>query len=242
MKPIVKKTLFAAVLMLLLAGAVFASNKGTPQKEVPLGKTAVLIEPAFAVNRARTAVLIMDYQNDIVGSLPEEVRVPLLEHAAAIVKEARLAKIPVIYVAVRFRDGYPEIDLRNKLFHALKESGRLREGTPGAEIDPRVAPLLNEVVVTKRRVGAFSNTDLETVLRAGNITTLVLCGITTSGVVLSTVRWAADKDYALVVVSDACADRDPEVQRVLMDKIFPWQATIVTSSELLTAIIAAANK
>ena len=67
-------------------------------------------------------------------------------------------------------------------------------------------------MVTKRRVGAFSTTDLETILRAKNINKLVLFGISTSGVVLSTVRWAADMDYSLAVVSDACADRDPEVE------------------------------
>jgi nicotinamidase-related amidase len=91
-------------------------------------------------------------------------------------------------------------------------------------------------VVTKRRVGAFSTTDLETILRSKNITKLVLLGISTSGVVLSTVRWAADMDYSLAIVSDACADRDPEVHRVLMDKVFPWQATIVTSREFLKTI------
>ncbi|MGE5172315.1 MAG: cysteine hydrolase family protein [Betaproteobacteria bacterium] len=241
MKTIVGRTLLAAVLI-LSAGTILALDKKDPQKAVPQGRTAVLIEPEFTVNKAGTAVLIMDYENDIVSSLPEDVRVPLLERAAMIIKEARQANIPVIYVVVRFRDGYPEVNLQNKLFHALKESGRLREGTPGAEIDPKVAPLPAEIVVTKRRVGAFSTTDLETILRARNINTLVLCGISTSGVVLSTIRWAADMDYNLVVVSDVCADRDAEVHRVLMDKVFPWQATVVTSREFLKAIGAKDSK
>jgi len=77
-------------------------------------------------------------------------------------------------------------------------------------------PQATEVIVTKRRVGAFSTTDLESVLRARQVTCLVLLGIATSGVVLSTVRWAADADYALVVLEDCCADGDEEVQRVLM--------------------------
>jgi nicotinamidase-related amidase len=235
MRAIARTTLLVIVLM-ISTGTVFALDKQDPQKAVPHGKAAVLIEPEFTINRGRTAVLIMDYQNDIVGSLPEDVRVPLLERAATIIKEARRANIPVIYVVVRFRDGYPEVNLQNKLLRALKESGRLQEGTAGAEIDPKVAPLSSEVVVTERRIGAFSATDLETVLQAMNINTLVLCGISTSGVVLSTVRRAADMDYKLVVVSDACADRDPEVHRVLMDKVFPWQATVVTSREFLKAV------
>jgi nicotinamidase-related amidase len=190
----------------------------------------------LSIDKSRTAVLIMDYQNDIVGMLPEKEQGPLLDRAAAVLKGARRAGMPVIYIVVRFRDGYPEINPRNKFFGSLKESGRLREGAPGAEVNATVAPQPGDVVVTKRRVGAFSTTDLETTLRAKNIDTLVLFGISTSGVVLSTVRWAADMDYRMVVVADACADRDEEVHRVLTEKVFPWQATVVTAQEIIKAI------
>ncbi|HYA86377.1 MAG TPA: cysteine hydrolase [Nitrospirota bacterium] len=225
------------VMLLALSGAnAFALDKQDTKKETPQESTAVIIEPAFTINPAKTAVLIMDYENDIVGMLPEDIRGPLIEKASMILREARQAKIQIIYVVVRFRDGYPEVNPQNKLFSSLKQSGRFVEGTPGAEIDSRVVPQPGDIVVTKRRVGAFSTTDLETILRAKNINKLVLFGISTSGVVLSTVRWAADMDYSLAVVSDACADRDPAVNRVLMDKVFPWQATVITSSEFLKAI------
>ncbi len=231
----IARTMLLVIFLIMSTGTVLGLETD-PRKAVPQGTATVLIEPEFAVNQSRTAVLIMDYENDIVGSLAENVRVPLLETAATIIKGARLEKIPVIYVVVRFRDGYPEVSARNKLFSGLKASGRLKEGSAGADIDPKVAPLPGEVVVTKRRVGAFSTTDLDTILRARKINTIVLCGISTSGVVLSTVRWAADMDYSIVVVSDACADGDPEIQRVLMDKVFPWQTTVVTSKEFLNAI------
>jgi nicotinamidase-related amidase len=190
----------------------------------------------LALDNDRTAVLIMDYQNYIVGMLPEKEQTPLLEKAGAILKEARQAGLPVIYVVVRFRDGFPEISPRNKLFAGVKESGLLRESTPGAEIHPKVAAQPGDIVVTKRRVGAFTSTDLETILRAKNIDTLVLFGIASSGVVLSTVRWAADMDYKLFVVSDACADKNEEVQRVLTEKVFPMQATVVTTEEFVKAV------
>jgi nicotinamidase-related amidase len=83
------------------------------------------------------------------------------------------------------------------------------------------------VVVTKRRVSAFTGSDLEVVLRSQEIGKLVLAGISTSGVVLSTLREAADKDYELVVLSDCCADGDPEVHRVLLEKVFPRQAEVL---------------
>lgn len=235
MRPIARISLLA-MLPALFGTNIYGLDKQDAIKTPPQGSTAVLIDSAFTIDPAKTAVLIMDYENDIVGMLPENVRGPLIERASTILKEARHAKVQIIYVAVRFRDGYPEVSLQNKLFSSLKQSGRLVEGTPGAEIDSRVAPQPGDIVVTKRRVGAFSTTDLETILRSKNISKLVLFGISTSGVVLSTVRWAADMDYSLAIVSDVCADRDPEVNRVLMDKVFPWQATVVTSHEFLRTI------
>ena len=134
---------------------------------------------------------------------------------------------------VSFREGYPEVSPRNHSFSAISGSGRLLAGSPGTEIHPQVGPRPREVVLTKHRVGAFSTTPLETILRAHDITSLVLCGIATSGVVLSTVRWAADMDYDLVVVEDCCADADDEVHRVLTQKVFPRQARVVSSSEII---------
>jgi nicotinamidase-related amidase len=183
----------------------------------------------------------MDYQQDIVSSVAAH-QPQLLERAAAVLSGARLAGVPVIYVVVRFRPGYPEVSDRNLLFRGLKVAGRLGEGTPGAEIHAQVAPQPTEVIVTKRRVGAFSTTDLETVLRARQVTCLVLLGIATSGVVLSTVRWAADADYALIVLEDCCADGDEEVHRVLMQKVFPRQATVVPSQAFLQALAPEAEK
>ena len=116
----------------------------------------------------------------------------------------------------------------NKSFSAIAGTGRLAEGDPGAEIHPAVAPRPGDVVVTKKRVSAFAGSDLDVVLRAGRTRHLILAGIATSGVVLSTVRQAADLDFRLTVLSDGCLDADPEVHRVLVEKVFPRQAAVVT--------------
>jgi nicotinamidase-related amidase len=195
----------------------------------------------LTIDRDHTAVLIMDYQNDIVNGVASS-QPQLLDRAAAVLSGARLAGLPVIYVVVRFRPGYPEISDRNKIFRSLKEAGRLGEGTPGTEIHVRVAPQPHEVIVTKRRVGAFSTTDMESVLRAKNVTSLVLLGIATSGVVLSTIRWAADADYEIMVLEDCCADGDEEVHRVLTQKVFPRQGMVVQSQDFLQALAPLAEK
>jgi len=109
-------------------------------------------------------------------------------------------------------------------------------GAAAAEIHPDIAPQPGDCVVTKRRVSAFSGSDLDVVLRAQAITHLALCGIATSGVVLSTLREAADKDFQLTVLADCCADGDEEVQRVLLTKVFPRQAEVLTAAAWAAAL------
>jgi len=189
----------------------------------------------LSIEPDRTAILIMDYQTGIVGFLGGSQE-PLLERAAAVLKGAREAKIPVIYVVVGFRPGYPEISPRNSRFAAIRQTGRFAADAPGSEVHPAVAPTAGEITVVKRRVSAFAGSDLEMILRAKEIHTLVLLGIATSGVVLSTLRHAADSDYRCIVLKDCCADRDAEVHRCLVEKVFPAQAMVVASEEFLAAI------
>jgi nicotinamidase-related amidase len=191
-----------------------------------------MVEPSV---EEHPALLVMDVQRGIVERFGGDPA--LLDRIGTALAAARSAAIPVIYVVVRFRAGYPEISQRNRAFSASRQAGRaLAEGDPAAEIHPAIAPRPGDIVVTKRRVSAFAGSDLEVVLRAGGIDGLVLSGIATSGVVLSTLRYAADMDYRLSVLADCCADGDPEVQRVLLEKVFPRQATVLTAAEWRAAI------
>ncbi len=186
------------------------------------------------IDSNRTAVLCMDYQHDIVTQFVP-VDDAVLQRAARVLKGARAAGLPIIYVVIHFRPGYPEVPDRG-VFKNVRASGRLLAGTPGAEVHVAVAPAPGDIVVTKKRVGAFSGSDLDCVLRASGRTHLVLLGVATSGVVLSTVRAAADLDYDMHVVADCCADRDPEVHRVLTEKVFSSMAPAVTADEFLAAL------
>ncbi|HXU66100.1 MAG TPA: isochorismatase family cysteine hydrolase, partial [Casimicrobiaceae bacterium] len=146
--------------------------------------------------------------------------------------------LPVIFVRVAFRDGYPETAARNKRMSVLRDKGLLRESSPGARIAPELDPRPSDPVVVKRRVSALTHTDLPTLLRANDVHTLVMAGLTTSGVVLSTVRQAADADYRLIVLEDACADPDADVHRVLMTRILPTQADVITVQAFLHELAA----
>lgn len=183
----------------------------------------------------RTAVLCMDFQVGIVQNFAGADSDGLLERTVALLDAARAAKARVGYVKVGFRPGYPEVSSNNLAFSTIRSSGRFEGDAPGSAIHPRLVPHDGDFIVTKHRYGAFPGTDLDLILRANGVDTLVLAGISTSGVVLSTVRHAADADYRLAVVADCCADPDEEVHRVLAEKVFPKQAKVATSAEVIAA-------
>jgi nicotinamidase-related amidase len=176
-------------------------------------------------NTQNTALLVMDMQTGIVGMLPNASAI--LGNVVKAIAAARKNNIPVIYVVVGFRTGLPEISANNKGFSAAKERFAGANMDEFIKVHPDLAPQAGEVTVIKRRVSAFTGSDLEVVLRAKGIQHMVLTGIATSGVVLSTVREASDKDYRLTVLADCCADRDAEVHHVLTTKVFPGQAEVL---------------
>ena len=171
----------------------------------------------------RSALLVLDVQDWIVNRLGLAGVLGTLREA---IGGARAAGIPVIYVTIGFREGSPDTSPRNKIF---RKRDPQREVAPA--VDARLAPRPDEIVVVKKRVSAFTGSDLELVLRSLGVDHLVLGGVSTAGVVLSTVRDASDRDYVLTVLSDCCADSDEEVHRVLMTKVFPGQADVMTTAE-----------
>ena len=177
---------------------------------------------------SRPVLLVMDFQHGIVERFNGSTAV---EAARRAIEAARAARIPVIFVRVAFRPGFPEVAEGNPIFGVIKASGAesYAESHPATQIHASLSPLEGEPVVVKRRVSAFTGSDLDVLLRASGADTLVMAGIATSGVVLSTLRQAADLDYRITVLADACADSDPEVHRVLTEKVFPRQALVATT-------------
>jgi nicotinamidase-related amidase len=181
--------------------------------------------------KENSALLIMDIQGPMVAGLAN--REAYLRNTQLAIDAARVKNIPVIYVVVGFRPGMPEFNPRSKGLRALRDNGIAE-----ALVNPTPVLTLTEkdIVVTRRRLSAFTGSDLELILRAKNTDHLVLTGISTSGVVLSTLREAVDKDYVLTVLSDLCADRDEEVHRVLTEKVFPRHAKVLSSADWLSTL------
>jgi nicotinamidase-related amidase len=183
---------------------------------------------------AHTALIAMDCQAGIVSIYAKPAE-EFVERAAGVLRAARTAGMQVVHVQVGFRPGLPEISSRNRLFAAIKASAqqqKLFEGAAGA-IHRSLGPEPGDIVVTKHRVSAFSGTDLEMLLRARDTETIVIFGIATSGVVLSTLLDACDADYRVVVIVDCCADLDAELHAALLNRLFPQRAEILAGAEFV---------
>ena len=185
----------------------------------------------------RSVLMVMDFQEGILEHVGD---LSVIEPAVRALGAARSSGIPVMFVRLAFRPGYPEVSERNGTFSDIARQGdAMTYGHPATELHSALERRSDEPVIFKRRVSAFAGSDLEVLLRAADAEALVLAGVATSGVVLSTLRQAADLDYRLTVLADACADNDPEVDRVLKTKVFPRQAAVVKTDEWIASLASA---
>ncbi len=191
----------------------------------------------FTMDPARTAVLSMDCQSGIVSIYTREGKDAFLVRVASVLNHARAMGMTIIHIRVGFRPGLPEVSSRNALFGAIKSSEQhqrlFRE--PLGAISDNIAPRGDEIVITKHRVSAFTGTDLAMILRANEIDTLVLYGIATSGVVLSTLVEAADADYRVAVIGDCCADLDAALHDCLIQRFFPTRGPVFSAEGFIVA-------
>ncbi|WP_428230889.1 cysteine hydrolase family protein [Flavobacterium sp.] len=176
-----------------------------------------------------TALLVMDMQLGILSNFPNPENI--IRNVAQAIENARSKNIPVIYATLGFKNGASEISSNNKVFAATKEHISNIDLKEFSKIHPELAPQENDIHVIKRRVSAFTGSELEIILRSKEIKHIVLSGVATSGIVLSTTTEASDKDYKISILSDACADRDEEVHRVLTTKVFLRHANVLTIEE-----------
>ncbi|KAJ5473157.1 Isochorismatase family protein [Penicillium sp. IBT 31633x] len=174
-------------------------------------------------------LLILDVQNGVIDRLQNTE--PYLERLASTVASARKANLQIIHVVTAFRLGYPENNPNNSSVPAVVARGEYLEGQSSTHVHPSIAPASGEVVLTKRRVSAFFATELDMLLRCANADSIVVAGLITSGAVLSTVRQAMDMDYRITVLEDCCMDRDEELHRVLMEKVFARKTAVLSASE-----------
>jgi len=156
--------------------------------------------------------------------------------ARKVLDAARAASVPVIHVVIGFREGYPEVSDRNKLFSVFKQNGIFKMGSEQVEIHDDVKPAPGEVVVSRPRVNPFYNSELGSILRAKHVDTLVLMGVPTNIIVESTARWAADADYRVIILEDCCASFNVEAHDWTLKNILPLLVDVASSDDFLESI------
>jgi nicotinamidase-related amidase len=162
--------------------------------------------------------LVMDMMNDLVAedgfsakTYGVQVRDRnVLGNTAGAIAAARAAGVKIGYVRVGFSSDYRECPPASPIFSGARKNGIFQLGTWGTEVHPEIAPQSGDFDIVKHRVSPFYGTALEPILRANGIERLVLCGVSTNGVVHSGAREAHDRDYECIILEDCCAGVSPE--------------------------------
>ena len=204
--------------------------------------------PEVEIDPEETALLLIDMQNDVlhekgkfaasgIGVWKFAKEAGTIPNTRKMIEIARKNGIPVIYVKIVFRPDYADMGLVQfspcTLYKMIKEGEVFKEGTWGAEYVDELKPEAGDYVVVKRRMNAFYNTDLETLLRGLWRTTLIICGVVTNFCVEATVRGAVDRDFDAIVLEDCTASESKEMQEFPMKAIFPMLGVVTTTEELV---------
>ena len=189
------------------------------------------------------ALLLMDLQNEIVdprGKIGSEglaeptAERQVLERVRDLLSKVRSSDVQILHVVMAYRKGHRELPRDVPLADWFRNEVLLVEGTWGAEIHPLVSPLPDEIVVTKRGVSAFANSELDGILRSLNVRELVLAGVATRFVVEGTARDAFELGYRFSVLEDCCASSSVEMHEAAIDYMSRF-GDITTSQEWLIA-------
>ncbi len=205
---------------------------------------------ALTLPRDRTAIVIIECQNDLIheskigtggigGALAAAVRErSVLDHIAKIVSAARAAQVPVLYANKESKPGVPTTNA--PIFRFGRRNPILLEGTWGADVHPAIAPVAGDYVIRRfLSVDASYGSSLFGTLRALGRTLIVAMGVSTNFAVEGTVRGAVNRLFEVVVPEDCCASVPDEMHRFSIDRILSLLGTISTSDEVERALTAA---
>jgi biuret amidohydrolase len=193
----------------------------------------------------KTALLVLDMQNELIdpkgkvgskGFAKVVAEKMLVENLARVAAEMRSRSLPVVFVRVGFEPGYHDVLSRSARIEHLKEMNALVIGEFGTEFPAALSPLPGELVITKRAVNPFHNTNLLGWLLRNGVQRVAIGGVHTHMVVDSTARHADDSGLIVNVLADCCAAPDEEVHRISIEKILPTFGTVMTSDAFLKTI------
>ena len=180
---------------------------------------------------ARTALLVMHYQTDIMRLFPD-VAPALLANTRKLCDAARARGVSVYFAKIHFSPGYPEVSPLNRNGQGIRQLGLFVDD----EIAPELGRQASEPLIIAHRASVFFDTGLQVRLSAQGIDTLIMVGIASTGVVLSSVAYASDADFRLFTVKDCCYDPDQVVHDHLFSTAFDSRTTVLSLAEALSML------
>ena len=195
------------------------------------------------MNPAKTAIVMIEYQNDFVkegGAQHAAVAqvmasTNMLANSLALADKGRALGATVMLTPISFAEGYPELSPEPYgILKGIADSGAFRKGTWGAEIIDELAPQPEDMVIEgKRGLDCFATTDLDFVLRQRGVTHVALAGFLTNCCVESTMRSAYERGYRVVTLTDCTATLSEEEQRVAVERDFAMFSRPMTHDAFL---------
>lgn len=181
-----------------------------------------------------TALLLMHFQDDIVALFPRSQLGPVIDRCQRVVQAARARELTIVYANIRFRSDYAEVNPRNQNGVWLQSMGLFTR----SQVTPELVREAGDILIEGQRVSAFFGTPLELILRGHGIETLIMAGVTTTGVMLSSLAYASDADYRIIALEDCCYDPDRLAHERVFATAFSTRALIATASDIIGSLSA----
>ena len=193
-----------------------------------------------------SALLVLHYQNGLVkpegvfafsGSAAQVEKHNCLATTAGVLAAARAAAMPVFYVNIEFRPGFPELKKPTyPLIESIQERNAFLRGSWDAGVPDELKPEPSDIIVINFDSSAFSHTDLDCMLRAKGTKQLFLAGIATNWIVESTTRYGAELGYDITVLEDCCQGFSDELHDFAIKNTLPYYASIVKSADFIATL------
>lgn len=196
------------------------------------------------INKDKTALIIMDFENDMVDDNGKLAAFGIAKHVKdrnvtentkKILTKARSSGLKIIFVKVEYEKGYPELkNSKAPMYSGINQTNALIKNTWGTDLPNGLKPLKHEIIISKSRINPFTNKNLKKELK--NIRTVILTGVATNFVVESAARTAADENYEVFVVDDCCASFNQQMHEFSIKTILPNIARIIKVEDLLKSL------
>lgn len=194
--------------------------------------------------KGKPALVILHMQNSIVdedGSLAFFGFAKATKEAGIIPRQQKLLKgfrekkLPIIYVVATHPPTFT-VPAYGKFWEGLASLTANQAASKDVEIISALAPQTDEPVIGNWPIGCFSNSKLEQLLKGYGAETLVLMGVATDIVVLTTTLQAVSLFYSVVVVKDCCTTINTRAHEVVLNDILPGLSLVTTAEDIIEHI------